>query len=139
MAILAGGLDSSLNRTKLSRYKSCNRNYSGHNCSSDLFSVQSANEIDFAPGKNHTPGCQVLPDPRGAGLPEEGDEGVAIERTASSAACEAGDLVWTKIVAGGPAPEPRSDHSTSLIGTSMLHMYFTNAVLALAQAWHDSD
>lgn len=76
----------------------------------------------------------VPPEPTG-----EDDEGVAIERTASSAAYEAGDLVWTKIVTGGPAPEPRSDHSTSLIGTCMLHMCCTNAVLALAQAWHESD
>ena len=30
----------------------------------------------------------------------------------------AGNLVWTKITAGGAVPEPRSDHSASLIVTN---------------------
>ncbi len=41
----------------------------------------------------------------------EGSEKVAPK----SPSFEAGALAWSKIIAGGPAPEPRSDHSTSLI------------------------
>ena len=43
-------------------------------------------------------------------MPEETDDG-----TAPSSEYEEGDLVWTKINAGGPMPEPRSNHTCSLI------------------------
>jgi len=44
--------------------------------------------------------------------PKEKDDGTAPD----AEEYDEGDLVWSKIVAGGTAPEPRSNHSCSLIG-----------------------
>ncbi len=43
--------------------------------------------------------------------PKERDDGTAPD----AEGYDEGDLVWSKIVAGGTAPEPRSNHSCSLV------------------------